>query len=126
VDVKVTTIGGTSPRSAADAYTYNADATSLTAAPVVLSISPGQISLNLSLSATLTDTTTQQPVPGRAITFSIGTTTLCTATTNTHGTATCSGVVSVLVALLALHYDATFAGSPALQSATAVGPLVQL
>ena len=125
-DVEVTTIGGTSSRSAGDAYTYSADASSLTAAPVVLSISPGQISVNLSLSATLTDTTTRQPVPGRSITFSIGTTTLCTSMTNSHGIATCSGVVSVLVALLALHYDAAFVGSPALQPATAVGQLVQL
>ncbi|MFI9787673.1 IPT/TIG domain-containing protein [Kitasatospora sp. NPDC051984] len=88
IGLTVTTPSGT---STAAAYTYTKDTTKLTADPVLLSIAPGQLSINLNLSATLTDTTTGRPVPGAAVTFKIGTTTVCTATTNAAGIATCAG-----------------------------------
>jgi hypothetical protein len=125
VDVTVTTPVGTSAVSSAGRYTYNPDTTSLTAGPILFSISPGQLTLTLTLSATLTDTVTGQPAAGQAITFTVGTLTVCTATTSATGTATCGGPCPVLLALLALHYTAAFAGTPSLAPATAQGQLIQ-
>ncbi|MFC7933821.1 IPT/TIG domain-containing protein [Streptomyces cinereoruber] len=122
VDVAVTTIGGTGTAK----YTYNRDTTSLTAGPILLNLQPGQLSLTLNLSATLTDTTTGRPVPGQNVAFTIGSTTVCTGTTNSTGTAECTGAVPVLTALLALHYNAAFTGTPALAPATATGQLIKL
>jgi hypothetical protein len=64
------------------------------------------------LALTLSDTATGHPAVGRLITFTVGTTTVCTATTGSNGTATCHGPWPVLLALLALHYTASFAGTP--------------
>jgi hypothetical protein len=126
VDVTVTTPAGTSPVTAADRYTYTPDGTRLTAEPVLFSISLGQLTLNLRLSATLTDTVTGRPVPGQTITFSVGGTTVCSAITDSHGTATCQGLCPVLAALLNLRYTATFAGTPTLAPATATAPLIRI
>ncbi|MFF0431765.1 IPT/TIG domain-containing protein [Streptomyces sp. NPDC004327] len=122
VDVAVTTIGGTGTAK----YTYNRDTTSLTASPILLNLQPGPLNLTLNLSATLTDTTTGRPVPGQNVVFTVGSTTVCSGTTDVAGTAECAGVVPVLTALLALHYNATFAGTPALAPATATGALIRL
>jgi IPT/TIG domain len=125
VDVTVTTPVGTSAVSSAGRYTYSPDTTSLTAGPILFSISPGQLTLTLTLSATLTDTVSGQPAAGQAISFTVGTLTVCTATTSASGTATCGGPCPVLLALLALHYTAAFAGTPSLAPATAQGQLIQ-
>ncbi|MFH8725080.1 IPT/TIG domain-containing protein [Streptomyces termitum] len=122
VDVAVTTIGGTGTAK----YTYDRDTTSLTAGPILLDLQPGRLNVTLNLSATLTDTTTGRPVPGQNVAFTIGSTTVCTATTNSAGTAECTGVVPVLTALLALHCNAAFTGTPALAPATAAGQLIKL
>ncbi|WP_218150855.1 hypothetical protein [Actinokineospora terrae] len=74
---------------------------------------------------TETGTITGHPVPGQTITFTVGSTTVCTAATNASGVATCHGPCPVLVALLAGHYTATFAGSATLAPATARGNLIQ-
>jgi hypothetical protein len=93
--------------------------------PVVL-VPAGPLTLTLDLSATLTDTTTGHPAAGHVITFTVGDHTICHATTDSTGTATCSGPCPVLAALLNLHYTAAFAGTPALAPATATGPLIQI
>nr|WP_223243502.1 YncE family protein [Streptomyces sp. CBMA123] len=126
VDVTVTTPGGTSTITAGDRYTYTKDTTKLTANPLLLSIAPGQLSINLNLSATLTDTITGKPVPGAAITFKVGSTTVCTATTNAAGTATCTGPCPVVTVLLNLGYTATYSGSPALEAASATAGLIRI
>lgn len=126
VDITVTTPGGTSAVVTADRFTYTKDTTKLTAQPVLLSIAPGQLNVNLNLSATLTDTTTGKPVPGATITFKVGTTTVCTATTNAAGTATCTGACPVLTVLLNLGYTATYSGTPALEPATATAGLISI
>src|SRR5262249_19357016 len=100
------------------------DTSSLSAGPILLNIGLGQLSITLNLSATLTDTTTGHPAAGQTITFTVGSATVCSATTNSSGTATCSGLVPVLLALLTLHYNATFAGTPTLAPATATGALI--
>ncbi|WP_051450719.1 IPT/TIG domain-containing protein [Actinospica robiniae] len=126
VDVKVVTPYGTSASSGADQYTYTVDGTKLTAAPLLFSLSPSQVTVTLDLSATLTDTVTGQPVPGATITFSVGGKTVCTGTTNAHGTATCNAPCSVLAVLLAGRYTATFAGSPALGPSSATAGLLNI
>ncbi|MEU9048669.1 MULTISPECIES: IPT/TIG domain-containing protein [unclassified Kitasatospora] len=126
VDVTVTTPGGTSTITAADRYTYTKDTTKLTANPLLLSIAPGQLSINLNLSATLTDTTTGKPVPGATVTFKVGSTTVCTATTDAAGTATCTGPCPVVTVLLNLGYTATYNGSPTQEAATATAGLIRI
>nr|WP_329286906.1 IPT/TIG domain-containing protein [Streptomyces sp. NBC_00691] len=126
VDITVATPGGTSTTTAADRYTYAKGTTQLTASPVLLSIAPGQLIVNLALSATLTDTTTGKPVPGTTIKFTVGTTTVCTAVTNAVGTATCTGPCPVISVLLGLGYTATYTGSAVLEPATATASLIRI
>ncbi|MGW7310359.1 hypothetical protein ACWGI1_32950, partial [Streptomyces sp. NPDC054835] len=118
--------GGTSAPAAVGRYTYSKDTTKLTAKPLLLSIAPGQLTVNLNLSATLTDTTTGKPVAGATITFTVGTTTVCTAVTTAAGTATCTGPCPVVAVLLNLGYTATYTGSPALAPTSATAGLVRL
>ncbi|WP_398780219.1 IPT/TIG domain-containing protein [Streptomyces sp. NBRC 110611] len=125
VDVTVTTPAGTSATNPADLYTYDPDTTSLTAYPIVASVTPpGPPDINLDLSATLTDTVTGQPAPGQTIVFTVGTRTVCTAITDSTGTATCHGRVAFVEAVRHRQYTATFAGTPALAPATDTAPLV--
>ena len=63
-----------------------------------------------SIRPTLT-TSSGAPLAGRAVTFTIGTTTLCTATTNAQGKAVCaSGVLTGIQALLSGGYTVSFPG----------------
>jgi hypothetical protein len=56
-------------------------------------------------------TSTGAPVAGKPLTFTIGNTTLCTATTDATGTATCaSGIITGIQSLLNLGYKVGFAG----------------
>jgi hypothetical protein len=64
--------------------------------------------------------------PEQRITFTVGNTTICSAITDSHGTATCTGLVPILEVLLADHYTASFAGTPVLAPATAQGDLVRI
>ncbi|MFD8478679.1 IPT/TIG domain-containing protein [Kitasatospora sp. NPDC059673] len=125
VDVTVTTAAGTSATAPADQYAYTKDATSLTAQPLLFSLSGG-LNITLHPQATLTDTTTGKPVPGQTITFTVGTHTVCTATTNAQGVASCAGLCPLTAILLSGSYTATFAGTPALAPATATAGLIQL
>ncbi|MEK2475788.1 IPT/TIG domain-containing protein [Streptomyces noursei] len=125
VDVTVTTPAGTSATSPADLYTYDPDTTNLTAHPIVASVTPpGPPDIFLDLSATLTDTITGQPAPGQTINFTVGTHTVCTAVTDSTGTATCHSRVAFVEAVRHRQYTATFAGTPALAPATDTAPLI--
>ncbi len=83
--------------------------TIVTAAPAVLQISPLTLHL-LDLSATLVWVNI---IPNEPIVFSAGGTTLCTATTNYLGVASCNvltNLTDVLAVVAAGGYTATFAG----------------
>lgn len=83
--------------------------TIVTAAPAVLQSSPPALNL-FTLTATLDWV---QPIAGEPIVFTAGGTTLCTATTNYLGVASCNvlGNVTGLLAVLATGgYTASFAG----------------
>ncbi len=125
VNVTVTTGGGTSTISGADQYTYTQDTTTLAAVPLLFSLSGG-LTITLHPQATLTDALTGKPVPGQAITFTVGSHTVCTATTDANGTASCSGLSPLATILLAGSYTATFAGTPTLAPTTASAGLLEL
>ena len=126
VDVAVTTSGGTSVHTAADQYTYTKDTTSLAATPLLLSLGSGALSIHLHPQATLADTTTRLPVAGATVTFSVAGYALCTATTDAHGVASCTGLCPLTVILLAGSYTAAYAGDPSLAPASATAGLISL
>ncbi|MEV7012250.1 IPT/TIG domain-containing protein [Streptosporangium sp. NPDC051022] len=125
VDVKVTTPYGTGATTNDDKFTYTKDTTKLDAQPLLFSVTGGAININLHPSATLTDTTTGQPLAGKTVTFKVGTHTVCTDTTNSSGVASCYGLVPLATILLHLSYTATFTGTPALEAATDTAGLIQ-
>ncbi|HTU74844.1 MAG TPA: hypothetical protein VMG38_15115 [Trebonia sp.] len=99
--------------------------TMMTAAPAEASLSGDTLSLS-SLSATLTGP--NGPIAGQPVTFSAGSSQLCTATTNAQGTATCGtsvadGAASMRTVLQSLGYTATYAGDPAYQPIATAGGL---
>ncbi|WP_329051482.1 hypothetical protein OG738_04600 [Amycolatopsis sp. NBC_01488] len=94
------TIGPSGVRASASLFSTTPDPTSLSVAPARLG-SPA-------LSATLTDTQFGRPVPGRPVTFTAGTRTLCSGVTNATGVASCGGLSEGLAALLG--YSAAYAG----------------
>ncbi len=63
----------------------------VTATPSALTIQPvsGNFSSPTPVSAVLTDSTTNTPIPGETVTFSLNGVESCSATTDTSGTATC-------------------------------------
>lgn len=85
----------------ASLFSIAPDATSLKVAPAKL-VSP-------SLSATLTDTAYNHPVPGRTVSFTANGNTLCTAVTNANGVAACGGTAEGLAA--ALGYSGSYGGN---------------
>ncbi len=100
--------------------------TTMKVTPAAASLSGGILSL-AGLTATLTGP--DGPLAGRAVTFTAGSTHLCTATTDASGMATCDatipcGAASVLTVLQWLGYTATYAGDMAYQGSTATGGLV--
>ncbi|MFD0890499.1 IPT/TIG domain-containing protein, partial [Streptosporangium algeriense] len=125
VDVKVTTPYGTSATTNDGKFTYTKDTTKLEAQPLLFSVGGGVINVNLHPSATLTDTTTGQPLAGQSVTFKVGTHTVCTDTTNSSGVASCYGLIPLTTILLHLSYTATFTGTPALEAATDTAGLIQ-
>jgi hypothetical protein len=90
--------------------------TKLTATPVLLG----------GLSATLTQADTGAPVAGQTLTFTAGGTVLCTAVTDSAGTAGCNSLLAVVEALLNLGYTASYAGDAGLLPSSAHGQLVGL
>ncbi|MFJ9469881.1 hypothetical protein [Streptomyces caniferus] len=73
------------------------------------------------LTATLTDLDTGQPV-----TFTTGSTTLCTSLTNAQGVATCPATLALPLIILNGGYTATYAGGPNYQPATAHGAVITI
>ncbi|MEU7544371.1 Ig-like domain repeat protein [Streptomyces sparsogenes] len=109
--------------------TVNAStATRITATPAVirLNLSTGQFYIP-TLSATLTDRTTDLPIPGQTIAFTattvLGPLTLGTAVTDARGTATLTDTIVPPTLITAGHYTAAFAGSPGHPPATATASL---
>jgi hypothetical protein len=77
------------------------------------------------VSATLTSG--GKPVGGKPISFSVGKTALCSASTESNGTASCKlDLKGEIAVLLANSYTATFAGDSGYLESTATTPAVEL
>jgi hypothetical protein len=109
VTVKGTATSGSHTATVSFTVTATQVATSLHATPV----------LGGGLTATLTRTDTKAPLPGQTITFTVGTTKVCTATTASNGTAQCSDFLAFLYALFGGSYRADFAGTTNYASSSA-------
>ena len=97
-------------------------ATTLTAAPAstaLLGLVP------VTFSATLTRTADGAAVAGQRVTFRVLAHTVCNATTNAAGSATCSAPIGILAFALARSYSATFEGSAAYLPSSASGTLTR-
>ncbi|MFE3887214.1 IPT/TIG domain-containing protein [Streptomyces lydicus] len=121
VTVTVTTPGG----SASIPFTYTRDRTQLTATPAIVQVFPPHPYAGI-LTATLTDLDTGAPLAGQSITFTTGSTTLCTVVTNAQGVATCPAVLALPLIILNGGYTATYAGNSNHQPATAHGAVITL
>jgi hypothetical protein len=100
--------------------------TTMTVAPAAASLSDGILSLT-GLTATLTGP--DGPLAGQPVTFTAGSTDLCTATTNADGMASCGATIpcdatSAWDVLQWLGYTVTYAGGMGYQGSTATGSLV--
>jgi Tol biopolymer transport system component len=98
-------------------------ATEIVAEPVVASV-PGGLTVG-SFKARLT-TADGSPLTLRRITFSVGSTVACTATTNLDGVAVCGGTAESISAIANLGYTATFAGEWPFEPAEGSGSLVRV
>lgn len=81
--------------------------TTLTATPALIKIAGLRVYL-FDLTATLSSPS--GPVSGATISFTAGSTRLCTAVTDSAGTASCNALTSALPIVLSLGYQAKFAG----------------
>jgi hypothetical protein len=102
------------------------DPTTMTVTPAATSLVGDVLSLT-GLTATLTGP--DGPVAGQPVTFTAGSTPLCTATTDADGMATCDATVpceaaSALTILQWLGYSATYTGDMAYERATGTGGLI--
>jgi hypothetical protein len=85
--------------------------TGLVAAPAAITLLPLKVNLG-KVSARLTYPAGGAPVAGQTVVFTTGSRTLCSATTGTDGTASCSLTLAQATAvILNLGYNSTFAGS---------------
>lgn len=66
----------------------------------------------------LTDLDTGQPIPGQRITFTTGSLSLASATTNSQGVATVPDPLTLFLVVLNGGYNAAYAGNPTHQAAT--------
>ncbi|MFD6225403.1 IPT/TIG domain-containing protein [Streptomyces sp. NPDC060232] len=119
VAVTVTTPGG----SASIPFTYTGDRTRLTATPAIVQIFPPHPYAGI-LTATLTDLDTGQPLAGQPVTFTTGSTTLCTSVTDAQGVAVCPATLALPLIILNGGYTATYAGNASHQPATAHGAVI--
>jgi len=83
-------------------------------APTKLTTAPG-------VSARLTRADTGQPLAGQTLTFKAGSSTLCTAVTNSSGTAGCTSATAVALAVLNQGYTVSYAGTSNYLSSSANG-----
>lgn len=128
------TFSATDPSGATDTATVTIDvqaapliATTLVAEPAFVSLgSTGLVVRIGDLVAHLTDTETGGAVAGAPITFTAGGTTLCTAVTNSSGTARCGTIVTSATVLLNSGFHAFYAGDPDRRPASATGPLIRV
>ncbi len=89
-------------------FTVAKAATKLTAAPAfttLLGLFP------VTFSATLARSHDGSPLPGRSVTFSVLASTVCSATTNATGSATCSAPIGIVAFARARSYRVAYAGS---------------
>jgi hypothetical protein len=102
--------------------------TSISPGAVLVTVGPGGLFIRFgTLSATMTYGTPAHAAVGETIVFSLYGRTLCTATTDAHGTATCqiTALQTVLVAF-SFGYTATFTGSQDLDPTSAHGRLIKI
>lgn len=100
-------------------------ATSLSARPALLQISPLETDL-FNLSATLS--AGGDPLPGQTLVFTAKTTRLCTAVTSPTGNAVCKIITAPTAVLAAVEqngYTVTFAGNGAYQRSSATATLLK-
>ena len=106
------------------ALTVTPAATVLAVDPVILRISPLGVPLG-KVTARLSLADPALPLAGHTITFTTGSTSLCTATTAADGTATCRlSLAALLTTIFGGGYQAAFAGTPDLLATTGAGALV--
>jgi MBG domain (YGX type) len=99
--------------------------TTLVAAPVVARLLPPRIYFPR-LSARLTYGAAGSPTANQTVRFTVGSTVVCTGTTDAAGVASCAGSVSgTLSVVLRLGYDAVFAGSQNYLPSSDHGPLLR-
>lgn len=92
------------------------------------------LTVNLKPRAVLRDATTNAPLAGKVVEFSannallIGTTPLCTATTNARGVATCSAdiLASTVPGVLAFGYTGAYAGNQTYRASSGKGALLKV
>lgn len=117
----------TAGSQAGDAQVQIQAMTSITATPAILRLSPTNL-YAFTLNATLTFQATGAGIGGQTVTFTaesaIGSTTICTATTNSAGLASCSGLASAVQIILADGYTASFAGQGVYAASSTTAPLI--
>lgn len=97
--------------------------TSLSATPEIVIFPPPYGVGPFRVSATLTSA--GKPVAPEQISFSVGKTALCSAPTQTNGTASCTlNLKGEIAVLLANNYTATFAGDSSYSGSTATTPAI--
>jgi serine/threonine-protein kinase len=95
--------------------------TALTASAAIVSLSALKL-YAFTLSATLSGP--DGPISGQVVNFSAGKTSVCSATTDEVGTATCPGLSSALGIVEALGYTAVYAGNTDYAASSAKGTLI--
>lgn len=112
--------------SRALSITVERGATTLVTEPVVLSTSGGLVKVTVGrVSATLTGGVPRKPIAGQAVTFRAGGTTVCTASTNAAGLATCTlSVTSTLAVILSGGVTAQYAGTTSWRPASAAAGIL--
>ena len=123
--VSIATASSTQQPEVVITWTIPPIATSLTAAPQLVSFGPSHgIGLGM-VSATLRSG--DNPLAEQTITFTVGSHTLCAPTTNSSGVASCRlSLLDELQVLAANGYRATFAGNPPYLSSTAATAAVKI
>ena len=125
IAVTATDADGQSSTPVSHGYTVSKAPTRLIAAPQLVLVPPPHRASLSTVSATLTSG--GQPVSGRTIAFSAGSTALCTAVTGATGTASCTvGLAGELHVLLTGGYTASFAGDGDYLPSTASTPAIEL
>ena len=98
-------------------------ATRMVANPVVADV--GLLRIYLAPTAKLEALDPVEPLAGKQVTFKVGSTVLCSATSAADGSARCSGALPLLQSVLALgKYSASFAGDSRYKASSATGSLL--